>query len=229
MPKRSWPERTDASPTVPASWALMKPGCCIAASHAGGDPILVATSYADRDYFQAARRGKAGHQVAVGGKEYTPSLLFYAPILEHERFIGVVAGSVDIKRMAPWLVPADAILTDHSGAIVLAGDRDLLPALQPSPGDQREQAWNPERFPDLVVMAGRSAPLILRRRLVAAVEPIVTVLWPVANIDENRRQHAILTAMLGAAGTLLLGLGIIHHRWSGHGGQWPDEPAPYRQ
>ncbi|MBF0461319.1 MAG: response regulator [Magnetococcales bacterium] len=106
-------------------WITNAAGECVASSNADLPESFVGTSYADRDYFQTARKGQLAQQYAVGRKTNIPGLFFSVPIVSAGQVIGVSIAKIDLPRLAHWVNQTNAFISDRQGVIILASDKKL--------------------------------------------------------------------------------------------------------
>ena len=198
-------------------------GDCVAASNAGSARGIVGASYGNRDDFQSARAGHSGYLASVGKRMGSTGVSFYAPVMDHGRFIGVVGGGNALAPFVNLIDQADAFLSDRNGVVLLARDPSImlhsLPGAPVSRLDttvrqalyQRTELtpldfvpWGNMRFPELLRVPGRVAPSILRSGAVADGGLTVSVLWPMPQLLVLTQQRMLYVGVLGMTGTLLL-------------------------
>jgi len=198
-------------------------GDCLAASNAGSERSSVGASYGDRNDFQSARAGRSGYQVIVDKKMPSVGLTLYAPVIDHGHFIGAVIVGIPLAPFANLFEQTDAFLSDRNGVVVLARDPSLL--LHALPGApvgrldvparqalyQRTELptlaltpWGNARYPELLRVEGRIAPVILSSRSVADGGLTVSVLWPMPQLATLAQQRLLYAGALGTIGTLLM-------------------------
>jgi PAS domain S-box-containing protein len=204
-------------------------GDCVAASNAGSARSIVGASYGDRADFQSARAGHSGYLASAGKRMGGTGVSFYAPVMDHGRFIGVVGGGNALAPFVNLIDQADAFLSDRNGVVLLARDSSLmLHALPGAPVSRLDTAarqalyqrtelttldfspWGNKRFPELLRVPGRVAPAILRSGSVADGGLTVSVLWPMPQLLVLTQQRLLYASALGIIGTLLLLLAAVY-------------------
>ena len=102
---------------------------------------LVGSNYADRRYFQDAKRGINGLEFANGRATSQPGLFLSVPVIRDGVFVGAVMAKFDSTSFAPWLNVSDSIITDDHGVILFSRDSSYLYKVAPgSDVDQLAQA-----------------------------------------------------------------------------------------
>lgn len=204
-------------------------GDCVAASNAGSARSIVGASYGDRDDFQSARAGRSGYLASVGKRMGSTGVSFYAPVIDHGRFIGVVTGGNALAPFVNLIDQANAFLSDRNGVVLLARDSSLLlHALPGAPVSRLDTAarqalyhrtelttldfapWGNKRFSELLRVPGRVAPAIPRSGSVADGGLTVSVLWPMPQLLVLTQQRLVYAGALGTIGTLLLLLAAVY-------------------
>jgi len=112
------------------AYILDAQGQCIASDdYAAPDP-LVGQSFADREYFMAARRGEPGFQFAVGRVTGVPGFFFAAPIRGGDTILGVAAVKIHLPALAGRIhLGSNFIATNHGVVVLSANPDDLLRAV----------------------------------------------------------------------------------------------------
>jgi signal transduction histidine kinase/CheY-like chemotaxis protein len=106
-------------------WVCDDEGNCIAASNFDTSESYVGYNFADREYFQDARKGEVEHQYAIGKRSGVPGLYFAAPVVESNRFLGAVAVKLQTSTLAFWIANANAFIASADGVILLSKDKSL--------------------------------------------------------------------------------------------------------
>ena len=178
-----------------------------------------------------AREGLIDTSMAVGKVCDRWALRMAAPVMHEGHFSGALVGRVNLSQFADRVGHADAFLSDRNGVILLARDKTL--ELQALPGsavatlDQDSRrllyrqaeipsigftVWD-ERYPELMLAAGRSVPVLLRHTPLRGGLLSYTVLWPVPEVIQLRTQRDALMIGAGLVGSLLilLVMGFLRH------------------
>lgn len=195
-------------------------GDCIAASNGVASNSLVGNNYADRRYFQDARRGVNGAEFANGRATNLPGLFLSVPVVRDGRFIGAIMAKFDSSSFAPWLDSSDSIITDQHGVILFSRDNAFLyKAIPGSDVDQLSQAekialykrsnfnavpltrWSLDLPADIVKFDERQDPVMLVTETLGSGAGTVGVLHPVPRIlllERDRWRMFALAAGIGA-------------------------------
>lgn len=202
-------------------WVMNPTGQCIAASNHARPDSFVGTDYSDREYFREGLAGRQGNQFAVGRRTGIPGLFFSAPVEEGGRILGVIAGKVDLPALETWITPAEALLVDRHGIVILARNKDYLFRQLPGAdvdrmgGAERRArylknefeplavtTWGSPEFPQLMRLGGQPFPVLLASRSlpgdslsIHAIEPVPGIL----GLERDRRVFFLLLALLGLA------------------------------
>jgi len=161
-------------------WVLNAAGDCVAASNFNTDQSLVGTNYTERDYFQSTQQQKPGQQYAVGKTTNIPGLYFSYPIIVEGHFLGSVVTKIEVSNLELSVDPANSLLVDKHGVVILAHDKHLEMHAFPNaliytlPTDQQKerykrtffpalniQPWGDPRFPRLIQFQNESVPYII--------------------------------------------------------------------
>ena len=211
-----------------ALWILNAAGDCVADSNAGAENSRIGTHYSDRGYFRAAHDGRSGYEITLRRRESGAGFTFYAPIIDKGRFAGAMVGGIELSTFINWLDPEDAFLTDRNGVVVLARDASLtMHAMAGAPVGKLDAAtrqalykrmeipefefkpWGDERFPQLLRMQGRSAPVLLHSQSTGGGEPTVNVVVSLPQLAELQQQRTFYTLIAGGVGSLLMLLAVV--------------------
>ena len=171
-------ERTVDELGVDQIWVMNAAGDCIASG--GFSPLASATgvNYADRDYFQRAKRDGISQQFAVGRTTFAPGIYHGAAVFDAGRFLGVVAVKINRMQLSRLLSDRSSFITDENGVVVVAGDDELL--MKAIPGNtlatmssrQRLARYRRDEFAPLTIdvveidgfrlqrLAGRAEPML---------------------------------------------------------------------
>jgi C4-dicarboxylate-specific signal transduction histidine kinase len=195
-------------------------GDCIAASNGIAANSLVGNNYADRRYFQDAKRGLNGAEFANGRATSLPGLFLSVPVIRDGVFIGAIMAKFDASSFAPWLNFSDSIITDEHGVILFARDSSYL--YKELPGGDVERlgqaekvalykrtSFNPvpaSRFSDalpadIVKIEDRPVPLLLVSEGLSAGVGQVGVMHPLPRLlllERDRWRLFALVAICGA-------------------------------
>jgi C4-dicarboxylate-specific signal transduction histidine kinase len=195
-------------------------GDCIAASNGAASNSLVGNNYADRRYFQDARRGVSGAEFANGRATNMPGLFLSVPVVRDGRFMGAVMAKFDSSSFAPWLNFSDSVVTDEHGVILFARDNSYLyKAIPGADVDQLSQAekialykrsnfnpvpltrWSLDLPADIVKLEERPEPVMLVTETLGSGAGTVGVLHPLPRLlllERDRWRLFALTAICGA-------------------------------
>ncbi len=220
---RSLAASVDALGALSAIWVVDAAGDAIAASNAGGKDSFVGVNFTDRAYFRSAREGRRGRQFAVGRVTGVPGLFFSAPVLEEGRFLGAVAGKIDLPFLESWVGQTSAVLSDNYGIIILSRDKAMEMRALPDAAVARlgeaerlgryrradfvplaVEPWD-ARYPALRRVDHGAVPVLVRSIALPEEDLALTVFHPVplvAALDQDRRNLFLLLALIG---TLLTG------------------------
>ncbi|MDZ4187724.1 MAG: diguanylate cyclase [Hydrogenophaga sp.] len=113
-------------------WATNAAGDTVMEGHAAGLQPFTGTNYADRAYFKAAQQGQDGSQFAFGRTTNIYGLYFSSPVLVDGQFVGMVGVGLAVSKLGSTIEPANTLVTDDLGVVVLAHDPALL--MQTIPG-----------------------------------------------------------------------------------------------
>jgi diguanylate cyclase (GGDEF)-like protein len=203
-------------------------GDCVATGFADGNAEFIGTNYGDREYFAAARRGRQGHQFAVGRVSGAPSLYYSAPVFVDDRFLGAVVARTDATNFARLLVDNDVFVTDRYGVIIQAGDPTL--ALQAVPDAsvaglapaEKESRYKRSAFTAIDLQPGdsygeialmrwnrQSTPYVWTRQTSPDGEITVNVLRPLDAIAKTWAEHWWWFGAVALIGLLLGCLTVI--------------------
>ncbi len=203
-------------------WVVNSAGDCVASSNAATPQSFVGVNYADREYYQQAREGRAGRQFAMGRTTNVPGLFYSYPVLDGGQFIGAVVVKVNVPDLGYWLQQLDAFIADSDGVIILARQKSLemraLPGATVASLPQEKRisrykrtelipvnllSWKDGRFESLVSLEGQG-PLVMASAKLPddSVEIFVTrSLAEIATVDSDR---VLLFLLLAVAGALLI-------------------------
>lgn len=195
-------------------------GDCIAASNGAASNSLIGNNYADRRYFQDARRGVNGAEFANGRATNLPGLFLSVPVIQDGRFIGAVMAKFDSSSFAPWLNFSDSVIADDHGVILFARDSSYLyKAIPGSDVDQLSQAekvalykrsnfnavpmtrWSLDLPADIVRLEDRQEPVMRVTETLGSGAGTVGVLHPLPRIlllERDRWRMFALAAISGA-------------------------------
>lgn len=195
----------------------------IASNNAATAQSTVGHDYADREYFQQARRGAIGCQYAMGRTTGVGGIYFSAPVTEDGSFRGFVVYKADTASLSVWLHQADAFLSDEHGVIIASKEKGLelkvvpgaavhtLPAeaqvarygkrnFEPIAIDQIPD----KRYPELHLFNKQPTPRLMSS---VAIEPYgfrLTVMKQVTSLARLDREKDVFFILLAAAGLFLL-------------------------
>jgi len=206
-------------------------GYCLASSNAGSAQSQVGAYFGERESFQSAHSGRSGLVTSVNEELGHTGLYFYAPVIAKDSFVGVVVGGNSLAPFVNLLDKDNSLLSDRHGVVMLAHDAAQVLHTLPSSqvmrltGVQRQMLYHRSefaalaltsaadpRFPELLRLPGRPAPLLLRSRPIAGGELNVNVLWPLPQLLALAQQRLWVAAVLGAVGTLTL---LLVFTWVG--------------
>jgi len=200
-------------------WVVNAAGDCIMASNAGQAQSSVGTNYAERGYYQQARRGRPGRQYAVGKLIPIPGLFYSHPVMQGERFLGAVVVKRNIQGFAFWTAPAGAFIADANGIVILSQEPAFVLRAMPGSTIARLQnaeklqqyrqtafrplvlaSWGDERYPKVQRIEGQSRPVLLVDKALA--EEAITVYLPYyldefGRIESDRKWVFLLLAFAG--------------------------------
>jgi len=204
-------------------WLMNADGDCIAASNANTPSSFVATNYADREYFQASRRGEAGQQYAVGRKTGIPGFFYSHPVSVDGKFAGSIAVKRDITDFKRWTQRTNAFIADANGVIVLAEDESLqfrtiagssiqtLPkSLLQAQYRQTEfkplalRTWDSGNFPELYLLGNDETPHLIPQHTSAANGITIFLPHPVPEVTRLGQQKIGLFLLIALAGDMLI-------------------------
>ena len=207
-------------------WVIHPSGLCIASSNFRKVDSFVGTGYQDRDYFRAAMAGQFGRQFAVGRKSLIPGLFFSAPIMEHGRMLGVIAGKVDLPALDTWISQDDAFLTDGYGVVILARAKALeyrcLPAntlAGLSPAGRRArylrtdfeplsiEPWDSPRLSGLMRFNRGATPVLMASAPVPDDDLRVSLVEPMPDILMLYRDRWWVFTLMALLGNAVIGCG----------------------
>ncbi len=205
-------------------WVVNAAGDCVAASNAGRKTSFVGANYAKRDYFEQARRGRAGQEYAAGRVAGAAGLYYSHPVLDADgRFLGAVVVKREIAELRRWTRPHNAFVSDSNGVIVLAEDSELelrtLPEataqslspearlshyrmreLEPAP----LRAIDSDREFDLVRIGESKFPVILVSRIVADGNISIHLPRALPELARIESERPWIFFLIAAAGTTLI-------------------------
>ncbi len=197
-------------------------GDCIAASNGVAANSLVGNNYADRRYFQDAKKGLNGAEFANGRATNLPGLFLSVPVIKDGVFIGAVMAKFDASSFAPWLNFSDSMITDEHGVILFSRDSSYLyKALPGSDVDQLGQAEKvalykrtnfnlvpSSRFvddlpADIVKIEDRPVPVLLITEGLTAGIGSIGVMHPLPRLLLLERDRWRLFALVAICGAVL--------------------------
>ena len=205
-------------------WIVDAAGDCIAASNSGKPTSFVGTNYSEREYFLQAREGRAGKQYAVGKVSKVPGFFYSYPVFnEKQQFIGAVAVKRDITDFRRWTTPNAAFITDSNGVVVLADNKDFEYRTMPDAKItftsqqaklaqyQRDhfaplgvQAFESDRYPELVLLGDLSYPQILVSKTIVDANITVHVPRPLPELSRIESEQLWIFSLTALAGTMLI-------------------------
>lgn len=216
-----------ASLPVDVVWVTDAKGDCIAASNAHLPESFVGTNYADRDYFQEVRDGKPGQQYAMGRKTNIPGMFFSSPVLINGRFVGVVATKIDLPKFAHLVGQSDAFVTDESGVVILAHDKNMEMRVLPSASVMQtselarmgryKQAeflqlklapWGDQNIPALHRLGNETVPILISNRVLEGKDLVVYRYRRLDQLKEIQQEKIWIFFSASLLG-LLAGVGYI--------------------
>ena len=197
-------------------------GDCIAASNGVSATSLVGNNYADRRYFQDARKGLTGAEFANGRATSLPGLFLAVPVSKDGAFIGAVMAKFDASSFAPWLNFSDSVITDEHGVILFARDNSYLYRKMPgSDVDKLDPAekvalykradfsamptsrWSDDLAADIVRIDDRPVPVMLVSESLAAGVGTAGVMYPLPRLLLLERDRWRMFALVAICGTVL--------------------------
>jgi C4-dicarboxylate-specific signal transduction histidine kinase len=197
-------------------------GDCVASSNGVAANSLVGNNYADRRYFQDAKKGLDGAEFANGRATSVPGLFLSVPVIQDGVFIGAVMAKFDASSFAPWLNFSDSVITDEHGVILFARDSSYLyKALPGSDVDQLGQAekvalykrtnfnavpasrWAAQMSAEIVKIEDRPVPVMLLTEGLTAGIGTVGVMHPLPRLLLLERDRWRMFALVGICGALL--------------------------
>ena len=205
-------------------WLMNAAGDCVSASNSATPGSFVGSNFADRDYFQLARRGQRDEQYAFGRVSSAPGLYFSAPVFAAGRFVGAVVLTRNIANLSVWTQQLTVFLTDANGVIILAGDKrweyQAMPAARVHQFSAAEQlalyrksnfdslavtAWpDHANFPAAVQLDNSAEPWVLSSKTLSGNAVTVHVAQPLDGLLHHRTERLWLFFLLASAGGLLI-------------------------
>jgi len=218
-------EQVSLSLGVDVVWVTNAAGDCIASSNSGSPESFVGTNYADRDYFQLARKGQPGQQYAMGRKTDIPGLYFSAPITLEGRFAGVAVIKIDLPKLSHWINQQDAFISDDNGVIILARDPALemrslpgaaISGLSETGRNARYKRtdfppltitpWGNPYFPSLRQFDQEKRPLLISSRPVTDEGLEIHTFKRLPFVADFERERLNLFLLIGTTGALILSI-----------------------
>jgi signal transduction histidine kinase/CheY-like chemotaxis protein len=153
---------------VDLAFVIDAEGFCVGSSNAGEPGSLVGEKFADREYFQAARRGELGVQYAVGRRTNIPGIFFSSPIMRDGRVSGAAVVKIDIPTVERIVTAKDAFVTDRHGVVIMSTNPAwLLHALPDAhihtmTDTERRLAYKRDTIPVLPIAQVRDEPYSVR-------------------------------------------------------------------
>lgn len=197
-------------------------GDCVASSNGTASNSLIGNNYADRRYFQDAKRGVSGAEFANGRATSLPGLFLSVPVMRGGVFLGAVMAKFDGNSFAPWLNFSDAIVTDDHGVILFAHDSTLLYKAAPGADvGQMAQAervalykrsnfnavpmspWSPDLPADIIKIEDRQVPVMLVTEPLASGTGSVGVMQPLPRLLLLQTDHWRMFALVAICGAVL--------------------------
>jgi len=197
-------------------------GNCIAASNGVSPTSLVGNNYADRRYFQDARKGLTGAEFANGRATSVPGLFLAVPVIRDGVFVGAVMAKFDASSFAPWLNFSDSVITDEHGVILFARDNSYLYRKMPGSDVDRLDAaervalykradfsqvpvsrWSDELAADIVKIDDRPVPVMLVSEGLAAGVGTAGVIYPLPRLLLLERDRWRMFALVAICGTVI--------------------------
>lgn len=204
-------------------WVLNAAGECVAASNAGSSASFVGSGFADRSYFQSARRGEPGQQYAVGRVSLVPGLYYSHPVMEQGHFLGAVVVKRDVAGFAYLFEHSDSFATDRNGVIIIGNNKALehqtvpgsrVPTLSRQELQRQYQraeipplplvAWEEQPRPGLVRWHGSGTPELFIHQASPDAGIELYFLQPVPEIAQAARQRVGIFFLVALAGILLV-------------------------
>lgn len=197
-------------------------GDCIAASNGVAANSLVGNNYADRRYFQDARKGLNGAEFANGRATNLPGLFLSVPVIRDGVFIGAVMAKFDASSFAPWLNFSDSMITDEHGVILFSRDSSYL--YKALPGGDVDQLGQAEKVAlykrtnfnlvpasrfldelpaDIVKIEDRPVPVMLITEGLTAGIGSIGVMHPLPRLLLLERDRWRLFALVAICGAVL--------------------------
>jgi C4-dicarboxylate-specific signal transduction histidine kinase len=197
-------------------------GDCIAASNGVASNSLVGNNYADRRYFQDAKKGLNGAEFANGRATNLPGLFLSVPVIKDGVFIGAVMAKFDAASFAPWLNFSDSLITDEHGVILFSRDSSYL--YKTLPGGDVERLGQAEKVAlykrtnfnmvpasrfadelpaDVVKIEDRPVPVLLTTEGLTAGIGSVGVMHPLPRLLLLERDRWRLFALVAICGAML--------------------------
>ena len=198
-------------------------GDCVAASNVNKPESFVGANYANREYFQMARKGGPGHQYAMGKISNIPGLYFSAPITINGQFAGAVIAKINLPNLSHWVNQADAFISDEYGVIILARDTSMemrsLPDASITMLSSAERLarykrtdfppvainlWGNPRFPSLHRFNHDSQPLLITTRSLPDNGIDIHTLKRLPGVADLGAERLYLFLLLATTGSMLL-------------------------
>jgi len=204
-------------------WVINASGYCVAASNAHSESSFVGINFADRAYFTQARADRVGQQYAMGRQSNVPGLYYSSAVFEDGKFLGVVVVKMNVSNLAYWVDQANAFIADNQGVIILAGDKQIEARTMPGAEVYNLTAenrlkqykkteftplkislWGDERFPSLLRIEDKNAPVILEFHPLPQESINVYVARYVPEIPILAKYRIWIFILLASAGGMLI-------------------------
>ncbi len=205
-------------------WLMNAAGDCVSASNSATPGTFVGSNFADRDYFQLARRGQSGEQYAFGRVSSAPGLYFSMPVFERGQFVGAVVLKRNIANLSVLTQQLTAFLTDANGVIIQAGDKRWEYLAMPEArvnqfkADQQLALYRKNNFdtlsvtpwpdsagfPAAVQLGGSDIPWILSSKALSGGAVTVFAAQPLERLLHHDTERLWLFFLLASAGNLLI-------------------------
>ncbi|MFZ2541343.1 MAG: EAL domain-containing protein [Gallionella sp.] len=202
-------------------------GDCIAASNWDAPHTSIGTNFADRDFFESAKKNQHGMQYGVDKATNVPGLYFTSSIVVDDKFLGIVVAKIDMPDLSFLINQSDAFVTDNYGVIVLAGKIELEMHALPDASVFRltEQVrlarylrtsfptldirpWGNQRFAALKQIGNENFPYVIATKALPEYGFKVYVESDLSAFTSLSQDKIGLALLLGAVGSLLI-LGVL--------------------
>jgi diguanylate cyclase (GGDEF)-like protein len=201
-------------------------GNCIAASDILSENSPLGYNYAERQYFQAARKGQRGMQYAAGMATRLPGIYFASPVWVNKHFAGALVAKIDLPRLTYLVGQADVFVADREGVVVLAHDPSLqykvvkgAAVFGLSPAERMDlyhktdfaelpvRPWEEPGFPQFVQIGQNPNPHLLISQQLPEFGLTVYNGAEVGDLHALNRENAWFGVLLAVSGSVLILIG----------------------